>query len=606
MKLERPFVFWLLLGQLLVVVPAIALAAALIRHLVDRYEADALASLRQRTSVAADALAREADRVKARLQLLASHEAALAGDVEAIRNQAMRMMALDPAIAGASAYDASGQLVFTTHRPPGTPLPKIPLPPGAKPVFERGETFVSGLTLGGLNDVIVIGFATPWRVNGQVKYSLRMAIKPSSLSAILRAQRWPDDWIAVLMDHELKTVARTREEEKYFNQPVSASLQSFIRTHGTGVGVSTTLEGEEVVVSVAQVPGTPWRIAAGLPRQALHDATAKPIDQLAIGAIGVTLLGAAGAVFIGRRLTREVRSIAAGRSSRESSISEFRAMDVQRLMLDNELVGMVRLKDRRAVWHNRAFELIFQYSAEELVNHSPRLMHIDDAAFEQFGAEAYQELRQGKPFRKQIQMVRKDGGRIWADVSGIELAPGETLWMILDVTLMKHEQQRAEARAMTDALTGLPNREALLQALLAALDAARHAGQAVVVCFVDLNGFKAVNDTHGHHVGDELLKVVATRLADCLRPHDTVARLGGDEFVLLITQLRVATEGADVLRRVAERVGEPVRVDGVVCSVSAAIGWSSYPGDGTSDAEALLALADARMYEAKRQTKRPT
>jgi diguanylate cyclase (GGDEF)-like protein/PAS domain S-box-containing protein len=251
------------------------------------------------------------------------------------------------------------------------------------------------------------------------------------------------------------------------------------------------------------------------------------------------------------------------------------------------------------VWNNRALEKIFRYEPGELQGHSPRLMHVDDASFEALGKQAYPVLRSGQPYRTQLEMVRKDGSRLWADVSGIELAPGETLWMIVDISTMKADQIRAERLAFHDILTGLPNRALLVDRLRLALPAAERAGKTLVVAFIDLNGFKAVNDTYGHAAGDLLLRAVSGRLQECVRAHDTVARFGGDEFVLLLTQLRDGAEAEAILNRARLAIAQPVIADGNELHVSAAIGSACFPGDGITTPEYLLSTADQRMYEDK-------
>ncbi|WP_433300336.1 putative bifunctional diguanylate cyclase/phosphodiesterase [Actinoplanes sp. CA-030573] len=155
-----------------------------------------------------------------------------------------------------------------------------------------------------------------------------------------------------------------------------------------------------------------------------------------------------------------------------------------------------------------------------------------------------------------------------------------------------------EHEALHDALTGLPNREAFRQRALAAIAAAKRDGTGGAVVIVDLNRFKEVNDTLGHHAGDQLLRVVSARLSGGVRPGDTTARLGGDEFALILPGL-----DADGVRTLLENVrGSLTRemvLDGVPLSVEASFGVALYPGHG-EDLEKLLRHADAAMYQGKR------
>jgi diguanylate cyclase (GGDEF)-like protein/PAS domain S-box-containing protein len=598
--------YWLVLVQLVAVVPLMAFSMLLVLRLVSHSTEDAQSLLEQKARVAADAVAREADRVTTRLQLLVSQPSALSGDIAAVRRLADRLVETDSSIAGASALDRSGQLVFTTHRPEGTPLPRLPLPVGAAMVFSTGQTYVSGLAAGGLNDVTLIGFAAPWRVDGEIRYALRMSLKPSALGDVLRQQRWPEAWTAALIDQDMRIVARSREESRHFGQPASDSLQAFIRSRHAGIGRSVTRDGVDVVTVVVPVSGTPWSVVAGLPYAELRQQATAPIAWLLAGGISTVAAGAFLSLRLSRRLNRDLQEAADGHAGAGTTITELRGIELQRLVLDNELVGMVRLKERRSVWHNRALEIIFGYEPGELEGHSPRLMHPDEESFLEFGRIAYPHLRAGKPYRTQVEMRRKDGSAVWVDVSGIEIAHGETLWMILDVSAMKQEHDRVRGLALHDALTGLANRTLLVQELSAALAIARRDGSSVVIAFLDLNGFKAVNDDHGHDIGDELLRVVAGRLNNCIRPHDAIARLGGDEFVILLTRLTDPQMSLSILARMRESVAEPIHIDGHECGVTVAMGTATFPDEGVDGADELLRAADRRMYVDKRRSKEST
>ena len=157
--------------------------------------------------------------------------------------------------------------------------------------------------------------------------------------------------------------------------------------------------------------------------------------------------------------------------------------------------------------------------------------------------------------------------------------------------------------AFYDPLTGLPNRSLLTDRLLQAMAMASRTGTMLAVCFIDLDGFKAVNDRFGHAAGDRLLQVIGQRLQDCMRSKDTVARLGRDEFVLVLTQLHAESECQRILERVLRAVEQPVELGpGETGMVSASIGVAFCPKDG-HDPDALMKRADAAMYAAKRAGK---
>jgi diguanylate cyclase (GGDEF)-like protein len=166
------------------------------------------------------------------------------------------------------------------------------------------------------------------------------------------------------------------------------------------------------------------------------------------------------------------------------------------------------------------------------------------------------------------------------------------------------ERQRAEQRirhmAHHDELTGLPNRALLNDRMAQALARSRRGGRPVAVLFLDLDGFKFINDSLGHAIGDRLLVEVAARLEASVRQGDTVARLGGDEFVVMLVDMEQADDAALVAQNILHALAQPVLVEGETLHVTTSIGVAVHPADG-GDAETLLKHADAAMYRAKEQ-----
>jgi diguanylate cyclase (GGDEF)-like protein len=154
--------------------------------------------------------------------------------------------------------------------------------------------------------------------------------------------------------------------------------------------------------------------------------------------------------------------------------------------------------------------------------------------------------------------------------------------------------------ASHDGLTGLYNRMALINRLQQALDDAQRGHDGLALLFCDLDGFKPVNDTHGHDVGDRLLCAIAQRLQNGRRKTDTIARLGGDEFVIVLTHLQdPRAEGTAIAQDYIDALGEPYGINGIDLSVSVSIGVSVYEGQATTVSK-LISQADTAMYEAKR------
>ena len=178
--------------------------------------------------------------------------------------------------------------------------------------------------------------------------------------------------------------------------------------------------------------------------------------------------------------------------------------------------------------------------------------------------------------------------------------PGAAAAMSLhDVTDRARVQQRLRHQALHDSLTGLPNRVLLNDRLTDGLNHARRTDEPVAMMLMDLNHFKEVNDTLGHHSGDVLLSVIAQRLRDSLREADTVARLGGDEFAILLTTAAHRSGTEEVARKIAQLVEEPVEIDGVTIQVSASIGVAFFP-EHAEEPDGLARRADVAMYVAKR------
>ena len=215
-----------------------------------------------------------------------------------------------------------------------------------------------------------------------------------------------------------------------------------------------------------------------------------------------------------------------------------------------------------------------------------------------------------------LRMHHSDDGGTWQWSEDLTLAPCAddlVVTLLRDATQEEHrlrditqDRESAVHAAMHDALTGLPNRTGLLRRLTGAL-AACEPGHRVAVVFVDLDGFKAVNDTHGHGAGDEVLCAVAQRLGGLVRQHDTAARLSGDEFVLVLGQLPEDWEREAFVDRAREQLGRPLLLrrgaGAVQLRPRASLGLVlTDPHDGTTSPSALdlLALADAQMYEEKR------
>jgi diguanylate cyclase (GGDEF)-like protein len=175
-------------------------------------------------------------------------------------------------------------------------------------------------------------------------------------------------------------------------------------------------------------------------------------------------------------------------------------------------------------------------------------------------------------------------------------------WVLVldDITERKQAEERIRYMALYDALTDLPNRVLFRDRLRRAMLQSQRSGRLVAVMFLDLDRFKAINDTLGHAFGDQLLQIVARRLQGCVRASDTVARLSGDEFTVILAGIGNSQDAAHVARKVQQALSQPMRLAGREIYTSASIGITLYPSDA-SDVDTLIKNADVAMYRAKNQ-----
>jgi diguanylate cyclase (GGDEF)-like protein/PAS domain S-box-containing protein len=256
----------------------------------------------------------------------------------------------------------------------------------------------------------------------------------------------------------------------------------------------------------------------------------------------------------------------------------------------------------RIVDVNQPFSAITGYSREEVLGIQPGLFKSgphSDAYFETL----WQGLREQGHWSGEIWSKRKNG-EAYAElitISAVSDAHGVVqnyVILFVDITPMKTYQKQLENLAHFDALTMLPNRLLLADRLRQAMRQSQRRKQSLAVVFLDLDGFKAVNDEYGHGAGDELLVVESQRMKGALRDGDTLARIGGDEFVAVLVDLEQPDDAEPVLERLLLAAADPVTLGDAEIHVSASMGIAIYPRDGTH-ADLLLRRADQSMYLAK-------
>lgn len=252
---------------------------------------------------------------------------------------------------------------------------------------------------------------------------------------------------------------------------------------------------------------------------------------------------------------------------------------------------------------NEAFTHITGYSRDEVLGQNPRILRSGRHNAAHY-ASMWQSLTNKGHWYGEIWNRRKSG-EVYAEmltITTVSDAQGKPLHYVAlfsDITTAKMHEQQLEHIAHYDALTNLPNRVLLADRLKQAMSQAHRRGQRLAVVFLDLDGFKTVNDTHGHEAGDYLLIELAGRMRAALREGDTLARIGGDEFVAVLVDLVDATGSMPVLNRLLAAASEPVQLKTATVQVSASLGVTLYPQDEELDADQLQRQADQAMYQAK-------
>ena len=260
--------------------------------------------------------------------------------------------------------------------------------------------------------------------------------------------------------------------------------------------------------------------------------------------------------------------------------------------------------DQTIISANKAFCRSTQYDFYELLGESLGML-MEEAGEEPLSAQIGRAMLDKESWQGEVRFRRRSGETYpaWLMVSAVREGKGGVvanhIGIAIDITDRKLNEERIQFLAHHDVLTELPNRSLCVQRLQLALAQASVTGEKVAVLFIDLDRFKTINDTLGHHIGDGLLRSVAGRLTQAVRSRDTVSRLGGDEFVVV---MRDVAECEDVRQLVERRLIPLIRqshpVEGHELNVSCSVGIAVYPEDG-SDIDELMRRADAAMYEAK-------
>jgi diguanylate cyclase (GGDEF)-like protein/PAS domain S-box-containing protein len=261
----------------------------------------------------------------------------------------------------------------------------------------------------------------------------------------------------------------------------------------------------------------------------------------------------------------------------------------------------------KVLYWNRGAQELYGWSAGKALGRNLRDLTVSEELLDQ-AEEIRSELRAGRTWSGEMLLRRRNGSRVpvLGTATPIFDDRGDLEGMIgvsTDISERKALEAELERRASHDLLTGLPNRDAFVDRLGQALlrTRRRKSTSEVGVLFMDLDGFKNVNDSLGHGAGDALLVAVAERLKNRLRTQDVLARFGGDEFAVLLEMVENPSEALRVAQRITQALGEPFTVDDLQVSVSTSVGVALGTAHANDDPEGMLREADAAMYRAKEQ-----
>lgn len=435
------------------------------------------------------------------LALSTSHRLAT-GDLEGFHRRAVEALA-NLRADSILVIDRSGQIVLSTRRPYGDPLPKIADPKLLEQILDTGKPGVSDLFLGPITNQRIFTVGVPVKIDDTIAYSLNAIFTHQQFMALLQAQAFPETWRVAIADSTNRIVARSHEIDKFLGKPVSQGLLARMQVSNEGSLESVTLDGVSVLTAYSRSPVSRWGVALGIPQSELTAGLRQTLTRLVLASVGALGVGLWLAWFVGGWVARSITALT-----------------------------------------QPAMDLVSGATIE-----IPPLHFKEANAMREALLEASSSLR------------------------------------------------KSQYDAHHDSLTGLPNRTLFHHSVAQNLALCERNRQELCVLFLDLDGFKAVNDTQGHAAGDHLLREVSGRIASACRTSDICSRLGGDEFAVALIHSDLE-QSRQVATRLVELISQPYVLGEHRAEVSVSIGVSHYPGNAT-DVDTLLRKADHAMYTAK-------
>ncbi len=408
--------------------------------------------------------------------------------------------------------------------------------------------------------------------------------------------------VTALRDNRLRIIARCPESGGVGHSDVPQALQTLVK-EGRADGTFKAFGGVdnvERVYSFRKIAAYPLYAVVGLAAQ----------DYLAEWRWEAIYVSALIALFLVATLTSSWLLYRAWTRQMASNTALAKQEDQLRLahvaFMNSQEAIIVTDGNAAILDVNPAFSQITGYTREDVITRNPRILQSgrQDATFYQ---TMWQSLTRDGRWEGEFCNRRKSGEFYiqHANISAVRGSDGTITRYVAvasDITQLKESQGRVEYLAYHDPLTNLPNRVLLTDRLKQGIAQADRRKKLLAVCYLDLDGFKPINDTWGHDAGDLLLIEVAQRLQTCVRAGDTVARLGGDEFVVLLNDATDGREIEQTTRRILSAVGSPFSLGTVESTLTASVGVTVYPHDG-QDPDTLIRHADQAMYAAKQAGK---
>ncbi len=472
----------------------------------------------------------------------------------------------------------------------------------------QDKLFISRPVKGRVSGKWSIQVTRPMFQRGQLVGVIVASVNPDHFVKFYGATGFGKDGAARMIRDSGDVMARSSEQDKYVGTVVKTSPYADAGAPLRGsFRRKAQADGVERLSSYHRLPqyGLTLVVGPGIDK-ALAPVRSQQARGVAAGVMVSLLL-----MLVSWLLLRNAARQRAARLAQEQSREELQA-NYDKLQLAASVFTYAREgilitdADGTIVDVNDTFTRITGFSRADAMGQNPRILSSGRQPPEYYAA-MWKALLETGHWTGEVWNRRKDG-EVYAEmqtISAVRDAAGRTqsyVALFSDITPMKTHQAQLEHIAHFDALTHLPNRVLLADRLQQAIAQSQRRAHSLAVVYLDLDGFKAVNDRYGHTAGDTLLVALAQRMKSALREGDTLARLGGDEFVAILVDLEHAQDCDPVLDRLLQAASAPITADAAVLQVSASMGVTVYPQDGV-EADLLVRHADQAMYAAKQSGK---